>query len=323
MPRVCKKAIRYRDLKAVWWFLPVIFFELFFLYTGNLVIKGIEPQIYSTKSVRTVIFLFAVSFTLVMMSKVLFGFERNREYYTFSASMPFTKKQILGSKLLTGIFIITAAFAVQYVVLNYILTKEGFWKQFIPEVSLRYASIYMMVMFVFAFIIMLNSANLWGLKENLVALFLSIVPITVLLVMYGRYSCYRYMSANKYFDFYFSMRNQGQNFFDNIFLNILNGVFFSFNPDPAAMSIGIVSDFNEENPDILTPIFISCGIYLVLIIALLYIACFFIKRNKYIGGCKMADSSLLKVVTRSVAALEAWIIIVVAAAIIQGLIKII
>ncbi|KNY27454.1 hypothetical protein Bccel_2725 [Pseudobacteroides cellulosolvens ATCC 35603 = DSM 2933] len=313
MLSVSKKALIYRDLKAIWGFALIIFIELVFLYNSNLIIDYGGLRLYSFKSVRNIIFLFFSSITLVIVSKSLFQFERDGDYDTSDENIPLLKKSFLGSKWLAGVLTITAAFALEYIVLNCVLLLKGAWTAFIHEVSIRYLAIYMMALFAFAFVSFLQSINLWTLKENLAAILMSIVPVSFLLVYYGQYSFFR--SSQTFFSSYFTWYFNG--FWDHVFLSILTGLFTPSGPIPIDAYIYDDSLYGAQ-PDILFATLMRCGSYLAVSMVLFLISWFFFGRIK----AKNNNVSLLKSIIRFAAVFMIWVLFIIATAFIHGYIRV-
>lgn len=104
--KLINKALLYRDWKYSKWFIPILFLEIF-----RIIIPSFSRDEYG----RIVLDIFMnksnglggtvlTALTLAVMASVLFSFDRNFTSYSFSASMPFSRREIVISKWLVGFY---------------------------------------------------------------------------------------------------------------------------------------------------------------------------------------------------------------------------
>jgi hypothetical protein len=191
------KALRYINFKAAWWFIPVIFAELVAFYGINLVTVGIELVsykdefiLYSLYGLRNIFIVETISITLIAMSAVLFYLDRRTPSAAFAASMPYSKKEVFLNKWVVGAYNIVAAFFTAYVALSIILINKSLWKVFFIELTLWTVVTMLMYLFIFSFIMMVQTACNSTWFGTLTTTLIAALPIVFMLLVYSQYIRY-------------------------------------------------------------------------------------------------------------------------------------
>jgi len=200
MIRLPGKAIVYKDFKASFWFIPIFFVELLLVYSWDFIRDNdVGLEIGSFYDSRTIIALLILSLTMLFMSAVLFHHEKSFTYHTLSASMPFSKSEIIISKWFVGMYNIAISFSAYYVVLNCILIRNYVWKRFIADVTMWYITSMFISILIFGLMLMFHSASGSTRLGGFITFLCVTAPVTLLSVIYWigcRYFLYNELVPN-------------------------------------------------------------------------------------------------------------------------------
>lgn len=141
MGKYFNRALFYRDWKGAKWvfilMLVSIFYAIPFRLLNRLTDYGrgyyetrrlvssyywgwFESLVFGSNVILTITLVVLVA----LLSVVLMRMERENSYYTLTASMPFTRYQVIFSKWITGVISITTAFAINYILIAIIFVAN-------------------------------------------------------------------------------------------------------------------------------------------------------------------------------------------------------
>ncbi|MDQ2087775.1 hypothetical protein RBH29_15195 [Herbivorax sp. ANBcel31] len=214
-----KKALLYRDWKySKWFILPL---TLIFLYNSTSSLFGLHDE--TPRNYRQLgdflgpemLYIFLVFFTLTFMSFVLFYPDRKPLNYTFSASLPFKRKDIILSKWLTGFFNILSAHFIIYILANVGLILTYSWKTDFINLTRVLLIDFLTIIFMFGFLMMIQSLKTSPTLGVATATVIAAFPLSL---MYW-FSCI----TTHYYTQYFFIPDLLKSFFNSSFFNILLG----------------------------------------------------------------------------------------------------
>jgi hypothetical protein len=273
MIRLTGKALIYRDFKTSFWFVPILFVELLLVYSWEFIIdKGAGLEISSFDYSRTIAALIIVSFTMLLMSAVLFHYEKRFTYHTLCASMPFSKSEIIISKWLVGVYNIAISFSAFYVVLNCLLIRNYMWKRLIIDTTKLYITAMLVAIFIFGLMLLLQSANGSTWLGSFITFLCAAVPVTVLSVIYGVYRKYLFgdLLTPGFLD---------GHLFKNICYKLYKGIFFMMGMD-FDIFYPLGYSYKPNAPGI-GETFVRCLVYIALIVFVFLISLFIFKKSRY------------------------------------------
>lgn len=183
------KALIYRDWKYTKWFIPIIFVVLFFnMLTiiseksyGNLIVSEFGYNIGT----------WGVVVVVLIMVSVMFAFERNLSSYSLSASMPFTRKDIILSKWFVGVYNILIAYCSMYIILNIMLILNNCWLEKIGFITFSIIFNLMFLLCVFGFFVMIQAINGTVFLGSFISALFMAIPYSFIHIISNVYSFYQ------------------------------------------------------------------------------------------------------------------------------------
>ncbi|KNY27457.1 hypothetical protein Bccel_2728 [Pseudobacteroides cellulosolvens ATCC 35603 = DSM 2933] len=284
------KDLRDTNFKAVWWFIPIIFAELFAFY-GIDIIRGYPTeQLYG---LRNMIIIGIISITLIAMSSVLFNIDRKTSSASIVVCIPYSENHVLLNKFLVGAYNIVAAFFMAYVAFNIILISQFCWKANFVELTIWTITTLLMYLFIFSFIMMVQSSCNSTWFGTLMTILVTALPVVIMALIFSQYFRYHLQSIDEYFLPVFPgflPKSLLEGTIQSVFILILaffglSSKYYSFN------SIYYSSDaYNNYSPSYGTLLadrfycnitfdFIRCAVYIILTIGFIYAAAIIYRKN--------------------------------------------
>ncbi|NLL07117.1 MAG: hypothetical protein GX270_15365 [Clostridiaceae bacterium] len=183
------KALIYRDWKYTKWFMPIIFIVLLFSMLIN--ISGDSYGDLIVNEFGFNIGTWIVVAMLLIMTSIMFSFDRNLSSYSLAASMPFTRKEIILSKWFVGAYNLLIPFSSVYVILNMILIVNNCWLDKIGFVTFSITFNLMFLLCVFGFFIMIQAINGTVFLGSFISALFIAIPYSFVHIIHNIYSFYQ------------------------------------------------------------------------------------------------------------------------------------
>lgn len=183
------KALIYRDWKYTKWFMPIIFIVLLFSMLIN--ISGDSYGDLIVNEFGFNIGTWIVVAMLLIITSIMFSFDRNLSSYSLAASMPFTRKEIILSKWFVGAYNLLIPFSSVYVILNMILIVNNCWLDKIGFVTFSITFNLMFLLCVFGFFIMIQAINGTVFLGSFISALFIAIPYSFVHIIHNIYSFYQ------------------------------------------------------------------------------------------------------------------------------------
>lgn len=191
MNNLVSRALIFRDWKYSKWFIPVIFIELFFMYVPGFLIPGeLSSQLnssgfYGDNGEKFIFYILLLSLTISLMSINLFHYDTNLSCCTLSGSMPFTRKEIILSKWLVGIYNLSICYFSIFVIMNSILICNFCWTNYFMNLLLWSTVNFLISICLFGLIVLIQSTSASSVFGGILASLFVAFPATVFGILYG------------------------------------------------------------------------------------------------------------------------------------------
>lgn len=201
------KALIYRDLKYSKWFIPILSIVLLWLNIPSYLNLGnwMKYERYTRLPLNGVgtdagiIGTFILAVVLQIMVCGLFYFDRNPSSYSFAASMPFKKKEIIISKWIIGLFNIFVAYFILYVMMNLLLIINNCWTEGFWLTTISFIVNLLLSLCIYGFILMIQAINGSVFVGGLLSLLFALIPYTFVYYLNNMYSYYHNMGLEMVF----------------------------------------------------------------------------------------------------------------------------
>ncbi|HEX9058587.1 MAG TPA: hypothetical protein VF941_00240 [Clostridia bacterium] len=190
MDNLPSKALIFRDWKYSKWFIPVIFIELFFMYVPGFLTTGEvsqlnAPGIYGGEGERFAFYILLLALTISLMSINLFHYDTNPSCRTLSASMPFTRKEIIISKWLVGLYNISMPQFAVFLIMNSLLICNFCWTNYFLNLLSWSIVNFLILLALFSFTVLVQSMNSSSILGGIMASLFALFPITLFSMLSG------------------------------------------------------------------------------------------------------------------------------------------